>query len=163
MKQSMFLFIIILLFIPSEVFAACSASAGANQVIGSNLTDLLSGKTVCVGGCTETIKVDGVPTEVDIWCSQELHAAGGILSDYKKGPGDPVDPPTDLGTWAVTNQGANTIVTYEYTTFVPHDTQIFKVWDNGSTANPRYSFCRQDGTPVVDANIITSSSGCGSP
>ncbi|MCK7493622.1 MAG: VanZ family protein [Comamonadaceae bacterium] len=32
---------------------------------------------------------------------QEIHRGGGVLVDYKKGPNDPVDPSTTVGTWSV--------------------------------------------------------------
>ena len=146
MKLSMFAVVIALLFVADGAFAACS-QPDASQVKGvTALTTLLSGSTACVCGETDT---GGNCTK---WQSQEQHIAGGQLRDYKKGSSDPVDPTKVLGTWAVTGQGATTIVTYDYTAFEPNDSSSFKVWDNGLLANPRYSFCNGS-VPVVGLNL----------
>jgi hypothetical protein len=35
------------------------------------------------------------------WKYQELHLESGILRDFKRGSGDPVDPSKDVGTWRI--------------------------------------------------------------
>lgn len=56
------------------------------QITGNNkIKKLLSNKTVCVRGSGD-------------WEAQEIHAANGSLSDYKKGS-DPVDPTVEIGYW----------------------------------------------------------------
>jgi hypothetical protein len=76
---------------------ACSAPTGAlNQ---SNLSTTLES-----GG---RIACDGSPGN---WENQEIHSAG-TLTDYKKGPTDPVDPTTTVGSYSINSSG---IITYNY-------------------------------------------------
>ncbi len=74
-------------------------SAAARTADAVALAGLLTNKMVCgnVGG--------------EVW--QEWHNGGasGPVVDYKKGPGDPVDPPTPVGTYVV---NADNTVTYTY-------------------------------------------------
>ena len=104
---------------------SCSCASGSNGslVTGQALTNLLDGKTVCVGSA---------PT----WQHQEQHRAGGALWDYKRGPTDAVDKTAQLGTWSLNTSGANSAVTYLYTGGGSH---TFKVC--ASTTAATYGFC----------------------
>ena len=72
-------------------------SAAARTADASALTTLLTNKMVCgnVGG--------------EVW--QEHHAPGGVLVDYKLGPGVAPDPSAPVGTYVV---NSNNTVTYTY-------------------------------------------------
>lgn len=124
MKLPMIAGVIVFAFSAEGAMAACSNPA--KQVNkSSDLTTILSGNTVCA--------VRGK----DRW--QEEHHAGGVLKDYKKGPTDKIDPTKQIGTWAVSGNGANTKVTYVYT---GSNTYAYEVWDNGGGS---YSFCGPGG------------------
>lgn len=122
-------------------FADCTTT----QVVDAALPNLLRNNTVCgKPGATYSGDAD------DRW--QEEHIAIGItatkgdLFDYKKGPSHTVDPRKQVGTWAVSGSGVNTIVTYDY------DGTVFNynVFDNGSGSS--YSFCTA-GAEVVVAKV----------
>jgi hypothetical protein len=88
--------------------SAQSCSCSSQQVTdgagagNANLTTALTGNTVCVA------KAGGG------WENQEAHVSGGALVDYKRGPGHPVDPRAQVGTWAISGTGANTAVSHTY-------------------------------------------------
>ena len=95
-------------------FVVCSLAVGlsgeaAAQACNHNasiavLSTLLQDKTVCAA------------LAPDRW--QEYHAAGGALFDWKRGPGHPVNPREQVGTWSITSVtvGRNTRehVTHRY-------------------------------------------------
>ena len=68
---------------------ACSCNGSLNRVTGAALSSLIIGQTACatLGGSS--------------W--QSFHQSGGSLIDYKKGPGDPVDPSKVMGPWSINN------------------------------------------------------------
>jgi hypothetical protein len=113
-------------------FAACPGSALDNTAI----TNLLStgSATVCVVGGGD-------------WESQELHAAGGNLIDFKKGASDAVDPSEVVGSWSINGNQ----VTYNYGS---GGTYSYTVSSNGGSS---YSFC---GATDVDVTVINSTTGC---
>ena len=80
---------------PSLVLAQAACPAGTVQfdAVGKTITMAVTGSTMCAvrGG--------------DRW--QEFHQAGGVLIDYKLGPGDAVDPSEQVGTWS-TNDASST-------------------------------------------------------
>ncbi|MBS3963046.1 MAG: hypothetical protein KGZ80_00885 [Methylomonas sp.] len=81
----------------AQANCATVSQTNQNRVNDQAIETLLAGRTVCVpstGG----------------WAAQEIHAANGTLSDYKKGPNDRVDPTTVLGSWG---RSGNTVV-YNY-------------------------------------------------
>lgn len=77
---------------------SCNSSA-ARTVDASALAALLSNKMVCgnVGG--------------EVWQEHHNGSASGSLVDYKKGPTDPVDPTTTVGSYVVNSDNT---VTYAY-------------------------------------------------
>ncbi len=139
MKLTIIASAVVFVFSTEGVMAACSPPA-ASQVKNGALTTLLLGNTVCAvrGG--------------DRW--QEEHHAGGVLKDYKKGPTDKIDPTKQVGTWAVSGNGANTNVTYTYPP--SGGSHSFTVWDNGGGS---YSFCK-GGAPDLNFTLRSTGSGC---
>lgn len=141
----------------------CAASSALGACTGTvlNLTDLttlLTGNTVC-GRPGASYPGDAA----DRW--QEEHVSGGTLFDYKRGPGHPVDPRTQVGTWLVSattirSQPAAVKHTYSPTT-------VFNWIVFGPTTNVPgtsvYSFCTAGAAPVehVRAFVIGSGAGCG--
>jgi len=113
--------------VSGSAMAACSGT----PLSVSQLTTLLTGKTVCGSAGT------------DQW--QEEHKASGELWDYKKGPGDPVDPEEKVGTWSVQSGGiASGKINYQYDGGTGFS---YTVYDNG---NGTYSFC---GPSTVEVTI----------
>lgn len=105
---------------------------------GAALTNLITGNTVCATRGAE------------MW--QEQHRAGGDLWNYKGGPGHPVDPSKQVGTWSI----ARNFVTYCYTGGTCYSYSV-----HGSGFGP-YSFCtRVNGTEVVSGAMFKpGSSSC---
>lgn len=127
--------------LPAASNAACAApSVRVNTKIAMNT--LLTGNTVCVPAMTQ-------PTME----AQELHQLGGALIDFKRGPGHPVDPTKQIGTWSATgSDGRAVFVTYNY-----GGGKIFTyaVWRN---VNGTHSFCSAN--PEVQARVKTGGGAC---
>ncbi len=122
-----------LAFVAKGAMAACSGPAV--QVTEEALDTLLNNSTVCASRGGES------------W--QEEHHAGGVLTDYKMGPNDTVDPTKQLGNWVMANTDT---VTYTYTNGSVYS---FQVWDNGDGT---HSFCGQD---VLEVTVQTGvGTGC---
>jgi hypothetical protein len=122
--------------------AACPAS-GRTPV--ANLSTFLLGKTACVGSPGN-------------WTNQEEHRTGGVLADYKKGPGDPIDPTKTIGTWAVSTSGD--VVTYNYGASGPYSFNLY------SNVDGTYDFCNAGPGSANDvSNVMLQNSfgGCPSP
>lgn len=87
------------------LFGEAAAQGCNHQQSIPVLSTLLQNKTVCAA------------LAPDRW--QEYHAPGGALFDWKRGPGHPVDPREQVGTWSITSVtvGGNTreLVTHSYT------------------------------------------------
>ena len=142
---------------PATFAQVACPCGGGTRVTGPALVNLLAGRTVCgtAGG--------------DQW--QEFHsgatANGGPLIDWKLGPGHPVDPTTQVGTWSIADvDTANTIAIYNYGS---GGTYGYAVCLNGATVN----FCGSAGAPrnartaatagtdVLNATLIAGQASCG--
>lgn len=69
---------------------------------------------------------------------QEWHngtAASGVVVDFKRGPGHPVDPSGQVGTYSVSTAGATSTVSYAYG---GSNNYAYRVCRVGSTS---YAFC----------------------
>lgn len=126
---------------------SCTCSGqNASQITDTGnstaLTTTITGSTVCIA------KSGGG------WESQEQHRTGGQLWDYKLGPSSTVDPTIQIGTWAVSGNGANSTVTYTY------GAQVFpyKVCRVGTGAN--YGFCPTAGGSTIMATLKASIGSC---
>lgn len=122
MKQSILTAIVVLAGMPTLAMANCTP---ATRVTGAALTTLINDNTVCASRNGEK------------W--QEQHRAGGQLWDYKMGPGHPIDPSKQVGTWNI----ARNFVTYCYT---GDKCYSYSVHDSGAGT---YNFCFANGTLVV--------------
>ena len=122
------------LLLSGEAMAACTGPSLNQTQLGSTLT----GNTICA------------IRNSDRW--QELHQAGGALIDYKRGPGDPVDPSETVGNWSIAGTGANATVVYNYGS---GGTFAFQVFPNGGNS---YSFCV--GLTDLPATIKTGGGAC---
>lgn len=128
MKTLIVASVVLLACVSGRAMAACSGTA----LTASQLTTLLTGKTVCGSAGT------------DRW--QEEHRLGGELWDYKKGPGDPVDPEEKVGTWSVISGGFGSgKVSYQYD---GGSGFLYTVYNNGGGA---YSFC---GPSTIEVTVV---------
>jgi|SRR6516225_9975511 len=124
--------------------ALAQTCPGTTQLTGKNLNDLLTGRWACANLS---------PTEN--WNEQHL---GGVVVDYKKGPNDPVDPTTPVGTYNISNNGnAAATVTYTYGA----SSYGYAVYANPGTTIPNpgsYSFCTTGGG--INIPVTVSASHC---
>ena len=136
MKRILLTSIVALAGFTGAAVAQTSGCAQNTRVTGSALTTLVSGNTVCA------------TRGADRW--QEQHRVGGQLWDFKKGPSDPVDPTSQVGTWAI----ASNNVIYSYT---GGPSFTYSIHGSGP-----YSFCTApNGTAVVSGAIFRpGSSSC---
>ncbi len=94
----------------------------------------------------------------DTW--QEEHHTGGDLREYAQGPGDPIDPSHDVGTWS----GAGGAITYNYTGGPSYTFSVYA--DNANPNNPgdlpfNVAFC--DGPTLIataTVQVIDALNGC---
>lgn len=119
MKTLIVASVVLLACVSGSAMAACSGTA----LTADQLTTLLNGNMVCGSAGT------------DRW--QEEHRPGGDLWDYKKGPGDPVDPEEKVGTWSVSGSTGHAAGLVNYT-YNGGSSFSYTVYDNGGGA---YSFC----------------------
>jgi hypothetical protein len=117
--------------------------------VGGNLTDLISGSLICG---RPGAAYPGAAT--DRW--QEQHRAGGLIFDYKRGVGNPIDPESQVGTYTTTN-GSNATYTATYDALsYPYQLRLI----SGNT----YSFCIGAAEHVrgnIIANGGVSGGNCG--
>ena len=109
--------------LPAVSMAACDLPS-VRVATAAAMTALLEGNTVCVPAGNQ-------PT-MD---AQELHQAGGALIDYKRGPGHPIDPTKQVGSWTVTGE-RGVFVAHKYGVNVQY---TYSVWANSDRT---HSFCR---------------------
>lgn len=127
--------------LPATSMATCAAPSVRVNTKAAMAT-LLTGNTACVPPVTQ-------PTME----SQELHVSGGALIDYKRGPGHPVDPSTQVGTWSVTGtDGRGVFVTYDYG---GGKIYTYAVWNNGDGT---HSFCSAN--PEIKVRVKAGGGAC---
>jgi hypothetical protein len=125
--------------LPALSLAACAAPS-VRVATALAMTTLLQGNTVCLPAATQ-------PTME----AQELHQAGGALVDYKRGPGHPVDPSKQVGSWTVT-AGRSVFVTHNYGGGAQY---TYAVWHNDDGT---HSFCSAN--PEIKVRIKTGGGPC---
>ncbi len=129
--------------------AACAAPS-TRVPTKALLTTLVQGNTVCVA---KVPPQPDPPRPMWQWEWQEMHQAGGALIDYKRGPGDPVDPSKQVGTWSITGiDGRGVYVTYNYG---GGSIFTYSVWDNHDSS---YSLCSAN--PEIKAAIKPGGGAC---
>lgn len=123
----------------TAALAVCGAPA--TQLTGDALSATLGGKTVCVGGA-------------GTWTNQEFHAgsAGGDIIDYKKGPGDRIDPSATIGSWSIAGAGRDT-VSYNYGTAA----FSYTIWQQ---SNGSLDFCNGSAAIVSGATVRNGLGPC---
>ena len=139
-----------------------SGSPGT-YLTGPQIRNLLSSKYACVGVFPNAT-----------W--NELHTGvfGGTVTDFKKGPTDPIDPSTIVGNYAVTavsfsgNAPGPGYVTYTYAggggtyDYYINNTSILPLTSTSAPAGS-YSFCVRTAGTAVDVSVSVgngTSGGC---
>lgn len=137
--------------VPAVSHAACTG----NRLNQTQLAAVLSGNTVCgrpgpgyPGGAS------------DRW--QEQHRAAGQLWDFKLGT-NTMDPTKQVGSWAISGQGANATIVHTYPS---GGSAVFNWRVYGPNTNVPgtsvYAFCTDTAAPVehVTAHVRTGQVGC---
>ncbi len=129
---------------------SCATNQVTNSTAGQFMSAALSGNTVCVANGAG-------------WRHQEWPPggpAGRIEIADNKGPGDPGDPPTALGTWTISGTDASSSVTYSYS---GGSTGIYAVCSLKSQpgVGDAIGFCPGSNSPAtIAAAIEAGASGC---
>ena len=142
MRTQLILFIGAFALANAAVSAPGCACAGTEQLLDGAVSAALSGNTVCV------------PNGGTDWFWQEQHRTSLDLFDFKKGS-DPVDPTEEVGTWATSGSGVNSVVTHSY---LGGSSFAYKVCRAG--ASTTYGFCPTVGGATIFATIKAGISGC---
>lgn len=145
MKHIIFTCMVLLV---SAMTGEAMANCTNNQVQRLALALLLRNNTVCQA-----------PSGDEQYGAQEEHRVSGVLAngqlwDYKRGPASTIDPPTQIGTWAITGLGANTVVSYTY--LGGGGSGTYKVYNNN---NGSYDFCN-GATRVATVSVANGLNGC---
>jgi hypothetical protein len=134
----------------SVLFLAAALGDAMADCRGTRVTDIqaaLENKFVCAARATGGNN--------DTWSEEHgnLSVGGtGILTEYAKGPGDPVDPRKAVGTWAVGTSSFGATVIYSYTgdSGSPYTWSLFQIPSTSS-----YYFCQADGSSLIAFAKIT--------
>ncbi len=118
--------------------AMAQTCPGSSRLPASVIQSSVAGNYVCVGNYPNAD-----------W--NELHSGSNVI-DYKKGPNDPVDPSSTVGTFAVTSSGTDGVITYNYNG--GGGTYSYYVQPAGGS---QYYFCPSTGAaPVITVTIQPS-------
>src|SRR6185436_20314716 len=98
-----------LAFVASQALAAAPACDNTGKLSAARLTMMLPGKYVCVGTFP-----NATWNELHGGAANNTGSISDIITDYKKGPGDPVDPSEQVGTYSITGGAAAGQITYNY-------------------------------------------------
>jgi len=110
-----------------------SCASGETEI--SDTSALLAGKFVCAARSGET------------W--QEFHQTGGMLFDWKLGPGSTMDPTKQVGTWST----ATGTVTHTYGATA----YTWRVCRTSAGNNPQYTLRSASGGNVVGVTVVSGS------
>ena len=120
----------------------CTASDGYPQLSDSDIAALLVGATACY------------PASAPFTNQEYLSGAmSGTITDYKKGPADPIDPSANIGTYGIAG-GVSGQITYSYTGGPSYTYSVF-----GPTSGI-YDFCPSGSPPPIQIRVASGSSGC---
>jgi hypothetical protein len=112
-----------------------------SQLTAAQIMSLLTGTTACY------------PTSPPYQNQEFIN--GSILSDYKKGSGNPVDPTTIIG--SVSYNSGNNTVSYSYGSVG----YTYSVWGGSISGAGTYDFCTSTSAGIT-VKIVSGQAGCGS-
>jgi hypothetical protein len=139
----------------SALFLAVALGDAMAICSGTKVTDIktaLEGKLVCAKATAAH------PNPGDTWTEEHKTIAGGTgpLIEFAKGPGDPVDPEKQVGTWAVTTgRDGSPAVVYKYGFPIPNSALTY-VWTLFFQSGSSYLFCTTDGNTAIATAAITN-------
>jgi hypothetical protein len=120
--------------------ASCAPATDYAVLTATQIGTLLVGSTACYPA--------GPPYE-----NQEF-LAGGNITDYKKGPSDPIDPSKVIGTYSL-GGGPTGNITYSYT---GGPSYLYSVWGPTTPGGTNYDLCV--GTIPITVRIAAGSGPC---
>ncbi len=136
-------------------FVVCSLAVGLSGEAAAQacnhqqsipvLSTLLQNNTVCAA------------LAPDRW--QEYHAPGGALFDWKRGPGHPVDPREQVGTWSISSVTVNNTTREHVTHKYGGSSFVYRVCLNNQST---YTFQQVSpaSTTITGATIAAGSVAC---
>lgn len=146
MKRILIFSSLSLLFPITGIAGNCTGGLPGNWYLGS----AVSGYMVCASSATNS----------DSW--QEYHNPNGTLTEYAKGPGDPVDPSHNVGSWQTIVQGPppyNSMRTGRYT--YGGNTYTYDVYSNldSPVTNREIVFCESGASTTLVAHGTRPNTG----
>lgn len=140
MNRNVMICAIVLASFGGQAMAACNTSG---RLTAAQITSLVNNQYVCATRGSEK------------W--NELHGAGSVLTDYKKGPSDPVDPTSVVGSWSVTAGGQGGtgagFITYNYGTGGSYSYFVYGV-------APPYTYCNTSTFELFTVTFSPSGTTC---
>jgi hypothetical protein len=136
----------------SALFLAVASGDAMAICSGTKVTDIkaaLEEKLVCAKATAAH------PNPSDTWTEEHKTIAGatGILIEYAKGPGDPIDPEKRVGTWGVTTgRDGLPAVVYKYN----NSAALTFVWTLFFQGGNSYKFCTTDNNTAIATAAITN-------
>jgi hypothetical protein len=133
--------------IPGQASAVCVASGSYVQLAAVNIKNLLapaSGSSIaCVGTSGN-------------YTNQEVlqNSLTGNITDYKKGPSDPIDPSKVIGTYTITS-GPPGQIAYSY---AGGPIEVYEVYGTVPVTSGSYDFCT-GGSLTATVNVFIGSAG----
>ena len=136
-------------------FVVCSLAVGLSGEAAAQACDhlqsitvlstLLQDKTVCAA------------LAPDRW--QEYHAPGGALFDWKRGPGHPVDPREQVGTWSISSVTVDGNTREQVTHKYGGSSYVYRVCLTGPST---YTFQQVSpaSTAITGATFVPGSAAC---
>lgn len=145
-------------YIAATAVSAHAQCSGNRLNLDTDILTLVQGKMLC----GRAVKPGYPGDAADRW--QEEHVAGGVLIDFKLGPGHAVDPRKPVGSWttAVASRTDPATITHVYGPTVAFTWVVYGPAIN-SPGTSVYSFCTAGASPVehVRAYVLPiSGTGC---
>ena len=124
-------------FVSSQALGATVCGGSGSTATAADITSLLTNRWACVTGQ---------------W--NELHQ-GGVVTDWKQGPTDPVDPSEQVATYTITagTAGNYDTITYNYGT---GGTYSYAITPKGQTTTGTYTFCNVSTGATIIVNVSAS-------
>jgi hypothetical protein len=163
MKRIFLLSILFLAVVAGNTLAAGCPTIGVTRLTSAQIVTAFNGNTA-TGKlvCAERPgTVAGAAGNINRWA--EEHPSSGRLFEFAKGPGHPIDPRKDVGTWETTNDDR-----IKYTYGDPGGPYTWSVWFQppGLGTSDTYHFC--DGATLIATGSLrtlppASNNPCGYP
>lgn len=124
------------------VAQSATCPTGTNRE--TNPQQLMSGKTMCAARGS------------DRW--QEYHNPSGVLTEYKRGPGHPIEPSENVGTWSASG-GANALLTHTYSGGSSYSWAMCRIGPSSSPSSYTLVASGAGGT-IPGVTLVSGNVGC---